>query len=108
MNTTLTHEDSHTLFKASQDVWGRLDMIKSKRLSQLEILYITLKWDGGMVDVSTDPIMRSIAILDEQEIELRKKYSALAQAHAAAVDALSGQPVGANNHLPLRQTVTPQ
>lgn len=87
MNATLTDEDCYAIFAASQDAWNRLDMIKSNRLYQLEILYLTLK-EGG----AADSIMRVIAILDEQEIELRKKYSALVQAHAAAVDALPGNP----------------
>lgn len=82
MNTTLTHDDCHTLFRASQDAWSSLDVIKNNRLYQLEVLYLTLK-EGD----PTDSIMRAIAILDEQEIVLRKKYSALVQAHAAAVDA---------------------
>ena len=87
MNATLTDDDCYAIFTAYQIAWNRLDMIKSNRLYQLEMLYLTLK-DGG----AARSIMRAIAILEKQEIEQRKKYSALVQAHAAAVDALPGNP----------------
>ncbi len=91
MNATLTDEDCYAIFKASQDAWLRMECLKNNRSFKLEILYLTMK-DSGIVDSSIDSIMQSIAILTDKEAEQRKKYSALVQAHAAAVDALPGNP----------------
>ena len=106
MNTTLTHEDCQVLFKASQNAWNSLQVIKNNRLYQLEMLYVTLK-EACIIDSSIDPIMAAIAILDEQESEKRIQHSALIQTHANAVDALKHRSVGANDYLPLRQ-ITPR
>ena len=106
MNTTLTHDDCYVLFKASQNAWNSLQVIKNNRLYQLEMLYITMK-EACIIDLSIDPIMAAIAILDEKKCEKRIQHLALIQAHANAVDALKHGPAGADDYLPLPQ-ITPR
>ena len=84
MNNTMTDDDIHEIFKASQVAWARLETTRNARSLQLEILYLAIKDPAP-----TDSIMRAIAILDEKEAEQRKQYLALVQAHANAVSALN-------------------
>lgn len=87
MNNTINNDDIHTIFQASQDVFNRLETTKSKRITELELLYRFV-----LEGLDTTSILRNIAILDEQYAEQWKQYMALVQAHEEAVKAFNGLP----------------